>query len=299
MRISALLLFIFSAVTGAIQAQTFSFDSVGYKYISIGTVTLKGDTWIIREGDGKFTHDYYPINLDETLKKEGQEVAFEGALGKIPANVRMSATPIQLYVCRRLYRTQPNEDGSEMEVNNQKQETTQQEAPLFLENRKGKIMQIGGTWIIEMEGGKRFVPDYMPEDFKVEGLEIIFSGNAGTNPPNVKVLGDPLSITAMQAVEEQAINPEDIQEPMRDYYPFEITSVVSRQEGIIKKFSDDPDVYIIEAENGTRRYLPAVIPAAFKQHNLRVYFSGNAGSVPPNVRMIGTPFELETIELME
>lgn len=296
MKISTTLIFLLSAISFVAHAQTYTFDSVGYKHMSIGAVIMKDDIWVIREGEGKYIHDYYPINLEERLKSDGQEVAFEGALGKIPPNVKMTATPIQLHQCRRLYRTKPNEDGSEMEVVNKE---AQQEAPIYLEDREGKIMYVGGIWIIEMDGGKRFVPDYLPEDFKVDGLQIIFSGNAGTNPPNVKALGDPFSITAMQAVEEQTINPEDIQEPMRDFYPFEITSVVYRQEGIIKKFGEDPDVYIIEAENGTRRYLPAIIPEDFKQHNLKVYFSGNAGNVPPNVRMVGTPFELETIEIAE
>lgn len=285
--------------TGAIlyaQAQTYTFDSVGYKYMSIGTVMMKDEIWIIREGEGNFTHDYYPINLEDRLKSEGQEVAYEGVLGKIPENVRMSATPMQLVQCRKLYRTKPNEIGNEMEINSKQVE---QEAPIFLANREGKIIYVGGTWLIEMDGGKRYVPDYLPEDFKVDGLKIVFSGNAGTNPPNVRAMGDPFTITAMNAVEEQTIDPDDIQEPMRDFYPFEITAIANRQEGIIKKFSDDPAVYIIEAENGTRRYLPAVIPDAFKVHNLKVYFSGNAGNIPPNVRMAGTPFELDTIEVRE
>lgn len=277
------------------HAQMFPFDSVGYKYISIGKVIMKGDVWIIREGEGNKVHDYYPVNIEERFMIEGQDVVFAGTLGRIPENVRMNGTPLKLDDCRKLYRTNPKEDGSAMEVDRE----SQQEAPIFLENRKGKILYVGGTWIIEMEGGARYVPDYLPDDFKSDNLQIEFSGNAGKNPPNVKALGDPLTITSMVAIEEQTINPDDIQEPMRDFYPFEITEKLSRQEGVVKKYSDDPEVYFIETENGTRRFLPAIIPADFKKHNLKIFFSGNVGAIPPNVRMIGTPFELETIEMAQ
>lgn len=75
-------------------------------------------------------------------------------------------------------------------------------------------------------------------------------------------------------------------------------NAVVDQRGTVRQISGD--VYGLEPDSdpGTR-YLPETLPAEFKQEGLRVIFSGTVGEIPPNVRMMGTPFTLTDIRRLE
>jgi hypothetical protein len=286
---------IFALFTYSLSAQNFTFEQAGVKGVTIGVMMLKGDTWIIREGQGNAVIDYYPINLTDEYKLEGQEVVFEAILGKIPNNVRLVGKPVQLTMIRKLYRANPKEATDEMSVQ-------KEAAEVKISNVQGLMIKISDTWLIEsVTDGKtmRYVPENLPEDFKVEGMEVTVTGMVGKNDPSVRAMGEPLRIIEMTAIEKTKIQTQNIQAAMKDFYPFEPVGRVDAKEGIIKKFSSDPDTYIFETDNGTRRYLPAYIPEEFLVHNKKVRVSGTFGNVPANVRMAGTPFEIEVIEEME
>ena len=53
-----------------------------------------------------------------------------------------------------------------------------------------------------------------------------------------------------------------------------------------------------DAETGTC-YAPAKLAEELKIDNLRVYFKGRVGEIPPNVRMWGTPFVLIEIRKLD
>jgi hypothetical protein len=283
----------------ASQAQQFTFEPAGEKGKTIGVMMQKADVWIIREDAGNSYIDYYPVNLSDAYKIEGQEVVFEGTLGKIPSNVRLMGKPVKLTLIKKLYRASPREETDEMlpeRTTNTKKETYK------VKEMSGLVQQASGVWVIESTGNdkmQRYVPDYLPEDFQQVGLPVVFSGTCTKPDPNVRSIGIALTISEMAGVEEKAIDLNDIQEPMKNFYPFEVAGRIDTREGIIKKFSADPDVYIIETDNGTRRYLPALLPDDFKVHNMKVMVTGTYGSIPPNVRMVGTPFDIEVIEVVE
>jgi hypothetical protein len=290
-----LTLIILSLLTFQLSAQNFTFEQAGEKGVTIGVMMLKGDVWVIREGQGNAVIDYYPINLTEDFKIEGQEVVFEALLGKMPANVRLAGKPVQLTMIRKLYRANPKETTDEMSVK-------KEETEMKINNVQGRIIKISDTWLIEsITDGKtmRYVPQNLPDDFKVEGLEITVTGMVGKNDPSVRAMGEPLRIIEMTAVEKTKVQTQNIQAAMKDFYPFEPAGRVDAKEGVIKKFSSDPDTYIFETDNGTRRYLPAYIPEEFLVHNMKVRVSGTYGNIPANVRMVGTPFEIEVIEAVE
>jgi hypothetical protein len=79
----------------------------------------------------------------------------------------------------------------------QNQKDTQIDSIGFEERTIGKIQQIGETWLIisiENDRENRYVPINLKEEFQVDGIEIVFSGTIGANPPNVRVMGNPFEI---------------------------------------------------------------------------------------------------------
>ena len=61
----------------------------------------------------------------------------------------------------------------------------------------GKVVVIGDTWIIESnENGslQRYVPESKDESWKVEVMELVFSGIIGKSDPNVRMMGNPLEL---------------------------------------------------------------------------------------------------------
>ena len=43
--------------------------------------------------------------------------------------------------------------------------------------------------------GTRYAPDRLPDEFRKDGLRVIFSGRAGQVDPNVRTWGIPLTVT--------------------------------------------------------------------------------------------------------
>ena len=46
--------------------------------------------------------------------------------------------------------------------------------------------------------GTRYAPDRLPDQFKKDGLRVVFSGRVGTVDPNVRTWGIPLTVTAIR-----------------------------------------------------------------------------------------------------
>lgn len=47
-------------------------------------------------------------------------------------------------------------------------------------------------------GSQRYLPENLPPDFRRHGLRVVFSGNPGEIPPNVRLVGTPLVLTAIR-----------------------------------------------------------------------------------------------------
>lgn len=288
----------------SLSAQNYIFDSIGYKHMEIGRITAGNDAWLIRVDHGAFKEDFWPVNLTEKYYKEGQEVVFEGALGRIPLHTKLPGTPIRLTMIRNLYRTQPNNNGETITSD----DTPVKQNPdtlVTLQKAAGKIILVADTWLIEQTVNnetKRYVPDFLPDDFKIENTPVTFSGIVQDPPPGVRMMGTPLKITELMAVEDMQFDATKIQQPLKEYYPFDSVGYLSPVNGIIKLMGTDPDVYIIEvggANNNVMRYLPAMLPDGFKKDGLAVNVCGVIGKIPANVRMMGTPLDIKEIKLSE
>ena len=46
--------------------------------------------------------------------------------------------------------------------------------------------------------GTRYAPDRLPDEFKKDGLRVVFSGRVGTIDPSVRAWGIPLTVTAIR-----------------------------------------------------------------------------------------------------
>ncbi len=272
--------------------------------MEVGKIVLKNDNWIILVDHGSFNDNYWPVNLPEKYMINGQEIVFEGSLGRIPLNVKLPGTPIELSMIRNLYRTKPNNINGEKQVT----ETNSNNDPMYdsvgyINNETGKIIKISDTYLIEqtIKGEiNRYVPDFLPEDFRIENASITFSGTIGKIPANVRMMGTPLKIKEIMLVENIKYDISEIQDPMKEYFPLDSVAYLPSTKGTIKLIGSEPGVYIIEVDNGRNsitRYLPALLPDEFKTDGLLVIISGNIGKIPANVRMVGTPFEIKEIKL--
>lgn len=272
------------------MAQDFVFDSIGVQSMTIGVVTQKADTWVIRvERPGGYD-DFWPVNLPAQFAIAGQEVVFEGARGRIPVNVRLVGTPVKLNLIRVLYRTQPKDDNGEI-ISTEKEQVSMTDSSGYLENNSGKVLLISDVVVIEVAKGdeiKRFVPETFPDDFKTDGATITFSAIILKHDPNVRMMGVPVRITNMMMEETMAIDTGSLQESIKPFFPFDSVGYLKETEGTIRLIGD---VFVIEValENGITRYLPVMLPESFRKEGLHIHFSGTLGNIPPNVRMVGTP----------
>jgi len=51
----------------------------------------------------------------------------------------------------------------------------------------------------DADRGTRYAPDRLPDEFRKDGLRVVFSGRAGDIDPNVRHWGTPLTLTAIRA----------------------------------------------------------------------------------------------------
>ena len=285
----------------AARAQEFVFDSIGVQSITIGRITQKADTWVIRVDRPNGYDDFWPVNLPAQFAVPGQEVVFEGARGRIPMNVRLVGTPVKLSMIRVLYRTQPSPDKKGEVIPQEKEKPAAQvetDSVGYLDKQLGKIIQVNDVYLIECVLGdevKRYVPDYMPDDFKVAENVITFSAVILNHDLQVRMMGTPVRIKELMMEEEVAFDENLVQQSLKAYFPFDSVGVLPETTGVIKRIAD---TYVIEVhlEGTITRYLPVILPPAFQEVEKAVIISGTIGRIPANVRLMGTPLTISTIK---
>jgi hypothetical protein len=72
-----------------------------------------------------------------------------------------------------------------------------------LRDAKGAIVAVradAGWWGIapDADRGTRYAPDRLPDEFKIDGLRVTFSGRVKPVDPNVRAWGVPLELTAIR-----------------------------------------------------------------------------------------------------
>jgi hypothetical protein len=283
----------------ATNAQQYAFDSVGVQSITIGTITQKNDLWLIQvERNGAYEY-YRPVNLPVAYAIPGQEVVFEGARGRKELNGKLATVPVKLNMIRVLYRTkQPDAPGETItREQNDEQKQVNTDSIGFIKQQHGTVMQIADVFIIEstIEGElKRYVPEFMPDDFKVDGSAITFSGVLLKYDPQVRMMGAPIRITELMAEEKMAFDSTMLQETVAELFPFDSAGYIQSARGVITLIADTY-VIVVTEEGNTTRYLPAMLPKQFQVADKVVVFSGELGKIPANVRLMGTPITLDTI----
>lgn len=75
-------------------------------------------------------------------------------------------------------------------------------------------------------------------------------------------------------------------------------TLVVNHTGVIQNAGTvDRKLFIIVDDTPDRtHYLPSNLPEEFKLVGQRVLFSGKLGVIPPNLRLVGTPLKLTSIE---
>ena len=283
----------------ATNAQQYAFDSVGVQSITIGTITQKNDLWLIQvERNGAYEY-YRPVNLPVAYAIPGQEVVFEGARGRKELNGKLATVPVKLNMIRVLYRTkQPDAPGETItREQNDEQKQVNTDSIGFIKQQHGTVMQIADVFVIEstIEGElKRYVPEFMPDDFKVDGSAITFSGVLLKYDPQVRMMGAPIRITELMAEEKMAFDSTMLQETIAELFPFDSAGYIQSTRGVITLIADTY-VIVVTEEGNTTRYLPAMLPKQFQVADKVVVFSGELGKIPANVRLMGTPITLDTI----
>jgi hypothetical protein len=73
-------------------------------------------------------------------------------------------------------------------------------------NERGTIQQLSATqqWYIivpDFDPTTRFLPSNLPEKLKKDGIRVIFSGEIGEIPANVRLIGRPLHLKLIKQIE--------------------------------------------------------------------------------------------------
>ena len=71
---------------------------------------------------------------------------------------------------------------------------------------KGTIQQLSpnSAWYViipDDEKNQRYAPTNLPDEFKKDGLRVIFSGKVAEIPPNVRMVGVPLELIKIENLE--------------------------------------------------------------------------------------------------
>lgn len=203
MKNAILFLIVFCSVLMHTSAQTFQFDSINFKQMEMGVIIIKNNTWVIKVNHTNFTEYFLPVNLPEKYHVTDQDIVFEGALGKIPMDMKLEGTPIKLTMIRNLYKAEPRDDDAE-HISSDAESNLIADSIGFIQNQTGTIIKIGDTYLIEQNTNgeiKRFVPDNFPSAFKKENARIYFSCVLRKIPSNVRMMGSPITIREIKFAE--------------------------------------------------------------------------------------------------
>ena len=66
---------------------------------------------------------------------------------------------------------------------------------------------------------------------------------------------------------------------------------------VVVKVLNENMVVVVPDNEPNQRYTAAELPAELKKDGLHLTISGEVGEIPPNVRMVGTPFRITCISI--
>jgi heat shock protein HslJ len=130
-----------------------------------------------------------------------------------------------------------------------------------------------GFYGIIADDGTHYIPDSLPSDYQVDGIQVSFTGIAGQPGPDFRMWGKPLRLNTLEL-----LSPGD-----------EITS-----DGTVLYIDLEGGFYGIVADDGTH-YYPLNLPAEYAKDGARVIFSARQEDVATTA-MWGIPVIILSID---
>ena len=115
-----------------------------------------------------------------------------------------------------------------------------------LVNQKGTIKKLGsvGFVIVTKQPGTRYAPSNLAKEFQQDQLPVVFSGEVGKIPPNVRLIGTPFKLTAIaKLADKPAVGVREISGlkpggPANTRGSANKPTVIKEKAGVTKSFSD-------------------------------------------------------------
>ena len=152
-----------------------------------------------------------------------------------------------------------------------------------VEKKSATIDQQGDYFFImfDDEPNTRYLDTDLASHYCKDKMRVIVSGQKLPIPPNVRMAGNPFKITMIEkdggiAVESKATTTA--------------TQELIEGEGVVKK---EGDVFVIETTETI--YVPRKMAENYQREGMRVAFTAKKLPIPPNVRLIGLPIEVVTM----
>ena len=219
---------------------------------------------------------YAPKNMPEKFKQTDLKVIVSGDILKAPANARLSGHPFFV---------------TDMKAANARERTTSNK----LTNEAARVMAKANKFVLVLESNKskHYLPDNLGKIYQKDGMRVVVSGDILKAPENARLIGTPLHITSIKVVKDGektvANNKADV---MKNNDGIEYTSSVTDMKGtVIAKAGK----FVIDA-NGTHYAAGETLPANYRRAGTKVIFSGEVGTIPDHIRMIGTPLKITNIK---
>lgn len=76
---------------------------------------------------------------------------------------------------------------------------------------------------------------------------------------------------------------------------YEWIGKIKNAKGYVTMLEFDSLWIIVPSDNPNGRYFAKELPVELKKEGLKLSFTGMVGKIPPNVRMIATPFKLTAV----
>ncbi len=187
-------------------------------------------------------------------------------------------------------------------------------------NRQSAVIDQQGDYffiILDNEPNRRYLDTGLSKIFRENGMKIIVSGQKLPIPPNVRMAGAPFKVTMIEkdlgSSVLKTVSPTDkiiekkpqisekktlsLKKKMMERKlkaaekNVPSTDNMIEDKGTVKKKGE---VFIIETKETI--YVPKDLAKSYQKEGVTVIFSAEKLPMPPNVRMIGQPIEIQKIK---
>ncbi|MGB1206153.1 MAG: hypothetical protein ACPG5B_10935 [Chitinophagales bacterium] len=246
------------------------------------TVVKVGNSFMLVPKD-KPNMRYSASNMPEKFKQTDLKVVVSGNILKPPANVRLSGHPFFITDIKLAKATNNKSDI----VGNAKGDIVGK-----LANEAATVMAKANQFVLVLEKNKskHYLPDNLGKKYQNDGMRVVVSGDILKAPENARLIGTPFHISAIKIVKPTATNNKS--DIVKGDNGIKYTSSVTDVKGSIMAKAGK---FVIDV-NGTHYDPSETLPANYRKAGTKVIFSGQVGTIPENIRMIGKPLKITNIK---